>query len=300
MNAGPGADPLKANLGDHSAFRPIKSGAMTAPGVVFDFCGPKSPPAGFKDMVRRGAYDVGELALGTYLQAVCFNKPLILLPVTIMARFQHGNLVCRNATRFGPAEAAGKRIGVRAYTQTTGIWLRGVLQDSYGVDPAAVTWVCTEDAHLAEYVDPPNVQRLQVPSDQMRALLASGEIDAAIFGADLPADDPEIVPVIREPQAAARDWYARHQFVPINHMLAVTRDLASRAPHVVRSIYQLFTAAAAGAPTGSDGIDFLPRGFDAVRAPVEAMIELAVAQKILPRRLSFDEVFGEARRLLED
>jgi 4,5-dihydroxyphthalate decarboxylase len=268
------------------------------PGAVFDFCGPKSPPAGFKDMVRRGAYDLGELALGTYLQALTFGKPLVLLPVTIMARLQHGNLVCRSAGRFAPGELAGKRVGVRSYSQTTGIWVRSLLEETYGVAARDVTWVCTEDPHLAEYVDPTNVERIDVPSDQIATLLAAGQVDAAIFGADLPKNDPEVVPVIPEPNLAAFAWYERHQYVPINHMLAVTQDFAERHPELVRAIYALFVEAAAAAPVGADGIDFFPHGFDAVRAPVEAMIEHAVNQQIIPHRFTFDEVFAPSRRLL--
>jgi len=289
---------LRTNLGDHSPFASIKAGALGLAGMRLDFCGPKSPPSGFKDMVRNGAYDLGELALGTYLQAVIYHKPIILLPVTITARLQHAMVVCRRDRRFDPAQAAGKRIGVRSYTQTTGIWVRGILDETYGVDPGDVTWVVTEEAHLAEYVDPDNVQRAGVANDQMLSLLMDGKIDAAVFGADLPRDQPDIVPLIPSPDAAARDWYDRHGYVPINHMLAIRRDVADRHPKQVHDLYRLFAQAAVAAPKGDDGIDYLPFGFEAVRAPVEAMISHAVRQKIIPRHLSFDEVFGEAERLL--
>lgn len=292
--------PLRTNLGDHPAFMAIKSGALATPGVAFDFCGPKSPPSGFKDMVRAGAYDVGELALGTYLQAVTYLKPIMLLPVTITARLQHHMIVCRDTARFAPSDAAGKRIGVRSYTQTTGIWVRSILSESYGVDLDAVTWVTTEGAHLAEYTDPPNVRRMATGSDGIADMLFAGKLDAAIFGADMPRDRPDLVPLIPDPHAAAHQWHTRHGYVPINHMLAVTRDLAEREPETVRGIYRLFAEAKARAPIGSDGIDFLPLGFDAVRAPVEAMVDHAVEQKIIPQRLSFDELFEDARRLLDD
>src|SRR5690349_4843186 len=75
----------------------------------------------------------------------------------------------------------GKRVGVRAYTQTTGVWVRGFLAEDYGVDLKSVTWVTFEDPHLAEYREPPNVTRAQggKPLNQM---LLDGEIDAAILG----------------------------------------------------------------------------------------------------------------------
>ncbi|HEY4200319.1 MAG TPA: phosphate ABC transporter substrate-binding protein [Devosiaceae bacterium] len=289
---------LHTNLGDHAAFMPIKTGALSAAGLTLDFCGPRVPHTGFKDMVRRGAYDFGEFALGTFLQAVIYDKPLMLLPVTIVARFPHPMIECRSAGRTAPSAMAGRRIGVRTYSQTTAIWVRGILDESYGVDPADVTWVCTDDAHLAEYVDPPNVERSTAASEHLPAMLVSGEIDALIVGGDMAKKRDGIEPLIPEPNAAARAWYGRHGYVPINHMLAIGRDVAERHPEAVRDVYRLFAEAKASAPIGPDGIDFLPVGFEAVRAPVEAMIDHAFRQRVIPRRLSFDEVFGDAARLL--
>jgi 4,5-dihydroxyphthalate decarboxylase len=105
--------------------------------------------------------------------------------------------------------------------------------------------------------------------------------------------------LIDDADAAALAWYRQRRYVPINHMLAVSRELAERRPEVVRAIYAIFAEAAAAAPRSLEGINFLPYGFDAVRPPVEAMIEHAVNQKIIPYRLSFNEIFGEARRVLE-
>jgi 4,5-dihydroxyphthalate decarboxylase len=289
---------FRTNLGDHPAVLPIKTGTLTAPGIAFDFCGPKSPPAGFKDMVQRGAYDLGELAIGTYLQAVVYDKPLMLLPITITARLQHAMIVCRRQDRFDPHELAGRRVGVRAYTQTTGIWVRAILSEDYGVDADAITWMCADGAHLAEYRDPPNVHHIDPAHGDLAELLATGRIDAAIFGADMPKDR-DFVPLIPDPDAAARNWLARHRYVPVNHLLAIGRDIAESHPEQVRALYRLFSAAKAQAPTDRSGIDFLPLGFDALRAPVEAMIEHCLDQKIIPRRLSFDAVFGQARRLLD-
>ena len=79
----------------------------------------------------------------------------------------------------GPEDLAGKRIGVRAYSQTTGVWLRGILLDTYGVDHRSITWVTEEDAHVQEYRDPANVVRI-APGQDLKAMLLSGEIDAAI------------------------------------------------------------------------------------------------------------------------
>src|SRR5260370_125308 len=101
------------------------------------------------------------MAIGTFLQARAYVKPLVLLPVTLAARFQEGALLCRaDSDLRSPAGLTGRRVGVRAYSQTTGIWLRGILAEVHGVRAETVRWVTFEDAHVAEYRDPPLAERV--------------------------------------------------------------------------------------------------------------------------------------------
>ena len=80
---------LKTNLADYAMTKALKSGAVTSDIVRFDFCGPKVANQGFKPMVRERAFDAGELAIGTFLQAKVYGKPVTLLPAVVMGRFQH-------------------------------------------------------------------------------------------------------------------------------------------------------------------------------------------------------------------
>ena len=126
---------LRTNLADYAMTKALKSGAVTSDIVRFDFCGPKVANQGFKPMVRERAFDAGELAIGTFLQAKVYGKPVTLLPAVVMGRFQHQTAL-RSTQRaaIGPGDVQGKRVGIRSYTQTTGIWVRGILQHEYGVD----------------------------------------------------------------------------------------------------------------------------------------------------------------------
>src|SRR5215510_4916357 len=147
-NAGPVT--LRTNLADYPVTRALKSGEIKSDLVRFDFAGPKLAHEGFKAMVREGRFSAGELAIVTYLQARHYGKPLVLLPAVVMGRFQHPCIGYH--TKHGMltlSSIAGRRFGIRSYTQTTGAWIRGMLQHEHGVDPAKVTWVCFEDAHLA-------------------------------------------------------------------------------------------------------------------------------------------------------
>ena len=86
---------------------------------------------------------------------------------------------------------------MRSYSQTTGVWIRGILENDYGVDLPRVQWVTFEDGHVAEAKDPPGVIRASAGQD-MTKMLIDGELDAAIYGAALP-DDPRLQSVIPDP-----------------------------------------------------------------------------------------------------
>jgi 4,5-dihydroxyphthalate decarboxylase len=241
----------------------------------------------FAPMAREQTFDVSEMAIVTALQAIAYGKPLLTLPVVIAARFQQRCIIKLKSSPLRPEDLAGRRIGVRAYTQTTGMWIRGILQNDYGVPAERVQWVTQEGGHLAEYNDPAWVER--VPADRsLTDMLRRGEIDAAILGNDLP-DDPDFVPVISDPDAAARAWYAKHAVIPINHMLMVRRDIAKANPAAIR---ELWHAIRSGRPPAATP-DMTPVGIKANRHALETVLRYCEQQKLLPRPMRVEDIFAE-------
>jgi 4,5-dihydroxyphthalate decarboxylase len=238
------------------------------------------------------------MAIATYVQAKAYGKPLVLLPATMMGRFQHGTILCNAGRPLTPAELAGKRVGVRAYSQTTAVWVRGILENDYGVDLGKVRWVTFEDGHVAEYHEPPGVERAGADKNLLK-MLREGELDAAIYGADLP-NDPTLKSVIPDAETAAQTWYARHHVVPINHMVVVTEKLAKSNPKIVEEIYRLLLQAktAAGLPKAG-AIDFLAFGLKACRPALQTIITYALQQRLIPRKLEVDELFDDTTRALD-
>jgi 4,5-dihydroxyphthalate decarboxylase len=248
-------------------------------------------------MVRELKFDVSEMAIATYVQAKAYGKPLVLIPATMMGRFQQGTILCRAAEPLAPADLAGKRVGVRSYSQTTAVWVRGILQNDYAVDLTQLNWVTFEDGHVAEYREPAGVERANADKNLLK-MLREGELDAAIYGADLPSD-PTLRSVIAEPEAAARRWYAQHEVVPINHMVVVTERLARSQPEIVREIYRVLLAAktAAGLPRAGE-IDFLPFGVEACLPALQTVINYAWQQNLIPRPIEVEELFDTTTRAL--
>jgi 4,5-dihydroxyphthalate decarboxylase len=209
---------LKTNLADYAMTKALKSGAVTSDLVTFDFCGPKVANQGFKAMVRERKFDAGELAIGTYLEAKTYGKSIALLPAVVLGRFQHSHALRSTAKApFGPGDLEGKRIGIRSYTQTTGIWVRGIFKHEYGVDLNKVTWVCNDDGHLAEFKEPGNVERTAPDGKKVDQMLMDGELDGAILGSDI-VDDPRVTHLIPNPKDAAQAWYRKYQTIPVNHL----------------------------------------------------------------------------------
>ena len=231
-------------------------------------------------MVREARFDVCEMAIATVLQARAYGKPLVLLPVTMAARFQEGALLCRaDSAIAGPADLVGRTVGVRAYGQTTGMWLRGILQDGHSVRPEDVRWVTFEGAHVAEYADPPWATRA-APGQDMLAMLHAGELDAAVFGNDVP-DDPALRPVFPDPAAAGEAFSCRYGFMPINHLVVVTRTLADTRPDLVAELLRLFAASGSA----------LPMGRAALQPAIRLALRYCTEQGLLPGPLTPDAVW---------
>lgn len=164
---------MKALLGDYPATAALKRGEVRSDSVRLEFADIRPPSAGFKRVVRDLEFEVAELAITTFLMAKAAGKPLRLLPAVVVGRLQH-TLLVHDIERgpLAPRDLVGRRVGVRSYSVTTGMWLRGVLAEDHGVDPDRVTWVTFEEAHVAEFRDPPNVERAASGKDLVSMLLA--------------------------------------------------------------------------------------------------------------------------------
>jgi 4,5-dihydroxyphthalate decarboxylase len=289
---------LRVALGDYAHTLPLKNKQIASQSLALEFADIKPVYKAFGGMVREQAFDVSEMAIVSYLQAKSHGKPLVLLPAVMLGRFQH-HCMLYNAEhgRITPADLPGRRVGVRSFAQTTGVWLRGHLQNDYGVDPGRVQWVTFEDAHVNEFRDPPGVERAGADKNLGKMVLA-GELAAGIYGQELP-DDKRLQSVIPDPEAAARKWHAQHGVVPINHMVVVTAELVKSQPQTVREVYRMLLAGrrAAGLPKPGS-LDMQPFGFEACRPALQMIIDYCVQQKLIARRFEVAELFDDTTRAL--
>jgi 4,5-dihydroxyphthalate decarboxylase len=283
-------------IGEYPNTKALRSGAIKSDLVEFQFDDVKVPNTAFKPLVRDAKYDCAEVAINTFLQAKYYNKPYILLPATILGRGQIQNLLYNSERgQLEPTDLHGKRVGVRAYTQTTGMWVRGMLAELYGMDVEKVNWVTFEDGHIAEYKDPPFVARAPAGKELMKMLI-DGELDAAII---TDRSDPRLKQVVPDAEEVNRKWAQTHGGVPINHMLVMRESIVKSRPDVVREVFRMVLASRRAMDPAQEGkLDALRFGIENVRRALELAIEFSLVQKFIARRLTVDELFDDTTRAL--
>ena len=299
---------LQTAMVSYGHTKPLIEGTLTSGRVVIEHV-PVSPiTTAFRRMVRGLEYDVSEMAMSTYLCALVHHKPITALPVFVLRRFEHDGIVYNtNSGIQSPSGLIGRRVGVRSYTLTPGVWARGILSDTYGIDSSQVTWVLFGDEHVAEYQAPANV--ITAPEGSVLiAALKSGEIDAAIGVRNV--DSPEIRPLIPNAPDAARDYFAETGVYPISHTIVVKNELLESHPWLAEELYNLFKAAKnqylQHLDTAADlepadqalnsmkeiiGADPIPYGVEPNRKTLEAFIKFNVQQEIIPRPFDLAEIF---------
>ena len=287
---------LFSMIGEYPNTKALRSGAIKSDVVEFEFDDVKVPNTAFKPLVREAKYDCSEVAINTFLQAKYYDKPYVLLPATIVGRGQIQNLVYNTERgNLKPTDLHGKRVGVRAYTQTTGMWVRGMLAALYGMDVSKVNWVTFEDGHIAEYKDPAFVTRAPAGKQLMQMLL-DGELDAAII---TDRTDPRVKPLIPDAEEVNRKWAETHGGVPINHMLVMRDSIVQSRPDVAKEVYRVVKESRQATDSSKDGkLDPLRFGMENVRKALELAIEMSLVQKFIFRRLSVDELFDDTTRAL--
>jgi 4,5-dihydroxyphthalate decarboxylase len=285
-------------MGSYPNAMALKEGKLGSDILEFDFADVKVSNTAFKPLVRDAKFDLAEVAIVTFLQAYVYGKPYVLIPATVVGRGQL-HTIAYNPERgaLKPSDLNGKTLGVRAYTQTTGVWVRGILGEDYGVDLDSLKWVTFEEGHIAEYNDPPNVRRA-AEGKQLVQMLLDGELDAAIVGDKFP--DSRLKPLIPDAETANRRWSETHGGVPINHMLVIREGLAKSRPDVVLEVYRLFREAkdAAFAQSGVPALDPWRFGIEANRRSLEIVIDFALKQGLIPRRIEVDELLSDTMRAL--
>ncbi len=318
---------LTIAIADYGHTRALKSGHVPIRGAEAHFVEVKPIIGAFRRMVREVEFDVCEMAPTTYMIARALGAPFVALPVFLMRRFHHGGFVVRPEAGIKvPKDLEGRRVGVRAYSVTTGVWTRGIFINEYGLDSAKVTWVVDDEEHVTTLKLPPNV--VHAPEGKSLAgMMAAGELQAAFSGpagigrAGPPTGAwetggqastdvyPELISDVAKTEAA---WFRRTGIYPIHGLVVVRSEVLWKHPAVARALYDAFVEAkkpyiAHLKGTEGDAADDkkyrglmplvgdpLPYGLAANLPSIEAMLTYGLQQKLIPKRMSLEEAFVDS------
>jgi 4,5-dihydroxyphthalate decarboxylase len=274
---------LKTAIGNYPHTRPLKDGTTSSQRVCLDHVELVPANRAFRPMVNQLAYDVSEMALVTLLLGKAFDRRLAGVPVILMQQSAYGMLLVRHDSPLrDPRELAGRTIGVRAYTQTTGVWLRGMLADQFGLALESLRWVTFEAAHVDGFEDPPNARRAPAGTTLVE-LLRRGEIDAAA-GLE-PSEYPDLRTLIPDAVSVEEDWVRQTGIRPVNHTLVVRQDLVTAEPWVPQELERMVRAAKHAAGGGpADGLE--PN-----RGSLTLLARYTFEQHITPRTFTAEELF---------
>jgi 4,5-dihydroxyphthalate decarboxylase len=314
---------LKIAVASYGHTAALKDGSVRIEGVAPDFVEVAPIVAAYRRMVRDLAFDVCEMAPTTYLIARAIGAPFVGLPIFLMRRFHHSGFVVRpDAGIREPRELEGKRVGVRAYSVTTGVWTRGIFVNEYGLDSGKVTWVVDDEEHVTSLKLPPNV--IHAPRGRSLAgMMASGELQAGFTGnagigragppvagweQSGPSDAASYPELISDAAKAEAVWFARTGIYPIHGMVVVKTEVLARHPRIARSLFNAFLEAKnaylrrliGGEADAPDDRryralsalvgDPLPYGLAANRASIEALATYALQQRLLADPMSMNEM----------
>lgn len=313
---------LKLAIADHPHTAAIRDGSIAIEGVEAEFVTVKPQIGAFRRMVRDLEFDVCELAPTTYIIARAYDRPFTALPIFVVRRFHHGGMLVKPDSGINtPKDLEGRNVGVRAYSVTTGVWIRQVFIDEYGMDNDKVTWIVDDEEHVTQLKLPANVQH--APEGRSLAeMMAADEIQAGVeaaagigrtgapTGGWQEVDTSMYVDLIPNAAKAEAEYYARTGVYPMHGTIVVKDEILEAHPWIARSLNDAFTRAKAewlaklnsGEATGKQadkyralqkivGPDPLPYGIEENRATIEALEQTAFKQGLTPRRMSMEELF---------
>lgn len=317
--------PLTLACWNYDRIAALGDGRVTAEGIDLNLLTLDVEETFFR-MLRHREFDAAEMSLSSYCVGLGRGSTdFVALPVFPSRFFRHSCIFV--SARSGietPADLVGKRIGVPEYQMTAPVWIRGILQDEYGIDPASVSYFTggeeTPGREEKLKLNLPERFRLTPigPDQTLARMLADGEIDA-LYTARAPSTFTTEPDAVRRlfPDFVTReqDWFARTGIFPIMHVIALRRDVYEANRWIARALMKAFAQAKALAQaelhisaslktmlpwqiamveetTRTMGEDWWPYGVDANRAVLETFTRYHHEQGLSPRQLAVEELFA--------
>lgn len=245
--------PITIACGDYDRVRAIKDGRVKVEGCDVTFI-PLEPEEVFFRAFRYEEFDVCELSFSSYMRVTSQGKsPFVGIPAFVSRVFRHSGIYIRTDRGIEkPEDLKGKLVGVPEYQMTAPVWMRGMLEDEYGVKPIDIHWRNGGQEEAGRDERTPltltnGVDLQPIPEDRtLSEMFTAGELDA-IMSARAPSPflrgEPNIARLFPNYKEDERAYYEKTKMFPIMHLIGVKKTLAEKHPWLPGSLYKAFVQA---------------------------------------------------------
>ena len=210
-----------------------------------------------------GTRQVTEIGLHPFMLAYANDdfRDYTLLPIFLLRQFRHKSIFIRTDRGIErPEDLRGRRIGTPGYSSTSLTWIRGILDDEYGLKPTEIEWVVSAADSSAEAAGKVSAQENRFPDGVSIStgpkglddsdLLEEGLVDALFHAAEprcYSEGNPDVGRLFPDHRKVERDYFKRTGIFPIMHAVAIRRDVAAAHPWFPKAVFDGFVEAKARA-----------------------------------------------------
>jgi len=309
---------------DYDRTRALKDGLVKPEGIEVNYL-TMSVEEIFWRMMKYEEFDVSELSMGAFLTAAARGRrPFIAIPVFPSRTFRHRCIFVNSIAGVRAVEdLRGKRMGVPEYSMTAAVWLRGLFQHEYGVQPSDIHWIQAGEEHpgrkdRVDFEIPPGVRLESRPDTTLNAMIERGEI-VAMMSPRMPScflqGSPKVERLFPDYRRVEMEYFSRTGLFPIMHVIVIRRSIYESEPWVAQTLYKAFceakdicmrdlydtnilrvslpwTSAEYEATRDLMTVDYWPYGLEPNRANLETLHGYLFEQGLIKQKLDLDELFA--------
>ena len=277
--------------------------------------------------------DVTEIGLQPFMLAYANDgfRDYSLLPIFPLRLFRHKSVFIRTDRGITkPEDLRGKTIATVGYSSTSLTWIRGILQEEYGVKPEDIQWIISSkdssarDAGKAskqENVFPEGIQISMGPADKDESdLIESGAVDAVFHAGEPRAyieGHPRVGRLFPDYRSTEQAYFSKTGIFPIMHAVAIKKSLVKQNPWIIEAVFDAYSQSKqkaydymAQAAWFKDSLPWFGQEFDETRTlmgdnyysygiepnrkTLEALFRYSHQQGLCCRELTIEELFEPA------
>lgn len=236
--------PLTLACGDYEIVRPLIEGAVQPDGVELTILTEMDSTTRHWRFLRNRDFDMAECSASSYIAARDQGHPVTALPVFLHRRFRHGFIFINTQNGINkPTDLIGRKIGLKSFQTTAGLWMRGILEHEYGVPLSSVEWFTELDEDVDVTPDP-KLKVTKLPEDHsVEAMLVEGKLDALLHAdliRPLVEKDPRVGRLFPDYKAEEIAYYKKTGIFPIMHVMGLKQEIVDRYPWLPINMMQAF------------------------------------------------------------